>query len=346
MKRTRTLPTSTSAATLVKTAALALVTTLAATGCSADDGPSIVVYNAQHEQLLEELAPAFTEATGIEVKLRNGKDLEMSAQLVAEGDASPADVFLTENSPAMSQVEDEGLFAELPADVVSDIPQQFRPASGLWTGFVARSTVLIYNTDLVEESELPSSIMDLAGPEWAGRVSFSPTGADFQAIVAAMLELEGEAATRDWLAGIKANGTVYDGNNVVLDAVNAGESEVGISYHYYWYRDQEESGDSSDNSALHYFGNQDPGAFLSVSGAGILASSDNQTNAQKFIAFLTSEAGQQRLADSYALEYPLNPAVELAPPVQPLSSLQPPAVDVSDLDSQAVVALMTETGFL
>ena len=327
--------------------ALTLVTSLAAAGCSDDDdGPSIVVYNAQHEQLIEELAPAFTDETGIEVKLRNAKDLELAAQLVAEGDASKADVFLTENSPAMSQVERAGLFAELPSDIVSTIPEQFRPSSGLWTGFVARSTVLVYNTDLVQESELPASILDLADPEWAGRISFSPTGADFQAIVAAVLELEGENATRTWLEGIKANGTVYDGNNVVLESVNSGESEVGIIYHYYWYRDQEESGEVSDNSALYFFRNQDPGAFVSVSGAGILASSDNKADAEKFIDYLTSEAGQQGLADSYALEYPLNPAVQLDPPVEPFDSLQPPVVNVSDLDGQAVVDLMTEVGFL
>ena len=84
------------------------------------------------------------------------------------------------------------------------------------------------------ESELPDSIMDLADPEWQGRISFSPTGADFQAIVAAVLELEGEDATRAWLEGIKENGTVYDGNNVVLESVDSGESDVGIVYHYYW----------------------------------------------------------------------------------------------------------------
>ena len=315
-------------------------------GCGGDDGPKITVYNAQHEQLLEELAPKFTEETGIEVELRNGKDLELSNQLVQEGDASPADVFLTENSPAMSQVEKAGLFEELPADLVAPIPAQYRPTSGLWTGFVARSTVLVYNTDTVQESELPDSILDLADPEWAGRLSFSPTGADFQAIVAAVLETEGEEATRAWLEGIKANGTVYDGNNVVLEAVDSGESEVGIIYHYYWYRDLEEGGDVSDDSALHFFGDQDPGAFVSVSGAGVLASSDDKSDAEKFVQFLVDETGQQALADSYALEYPLNPAVQLDPPVKPFSELDPPQVNVSDLDAEAVVGLMTEVGFL
>ena len=101
--------------------------------------------------------------------------------------------------------------------------------------------------------------MDLADPKYAGMISFSPTGADFQAIVAAVLDLEGEEATRDWLAGLKANGTVYDGNNVVLESVNAGESAIGIIYHYYWYRDQAESGENSDNSAALLLRRPGPG---------------------------------------------------------------------------------------
>ncbi len=315
-------------------------------GCGLFGEPDLVVYNAQHEELMTEIVPIFEEETGLDVELRNGKDLELANQLVQEGDASPADVFLTENSPAMSQVEAAGLFEELPADLVAPIPEQFRPRSGLWTGFVARSTVLVYNTDQVQPSELPASILDLADPEWAGRISFSPTGADFQAIVAAVLELEGEDATRTWLEGIKANGTVYDGNNVVLESVDSGESEVGIVYHYYWERDRAENGDVSDNSEQHYFTDQDPGAFVSVSGAGVLASSDMKAEAREFIEFLVNEEGQQVLADSYALEFPLNPAIQLDPTVKSFDELEPPEVNVSDLDAERVVELMTEIGFL
>lgn len=323
-----------------------LVVALVSVGCSEDDGPKLVVYNAQHEQLLEEIAPKFEEKTGIDVELRNGSDSELAAQLIQEGKASSADVFLTENTPAMAAVERAGLLAPLDAAATEPIPAQYRPTSGLWTGFVARSTVLVYNPSLVAEKELPASILDLAKPEWAGKVSFSPTGADFQAIVAAVLHLEGEDATREWLEGLKANGTVYDGNNVVLEAVNSGEIATGIEYHYYWYRNQAESGDHSDDSALHFFGGGDPGAFISVSGAGVLKNAEHPDEAQQFVEYLTSEEGQQALADSYALEYPLNPAVELEPPVRPFAELQPPDVAVSDLDGDKVVELLSDAGFV
>ena len=230
----------------VATIALALPLLAA---CGGEDEPSLVVYNAQHKELIDEVAAAFTKETGIEVQLRNGSDLELANQLAAEGAASPADVFLTENSPAMTLVDTKGLFAELDQTTLDKVPAAYRPDDGEWTGFAARSTVLVYNTDMITEDELPASLLDLAEPEWKGKVSFSPTGADFQAIVSAVLATQGTEATRAWLAGLKANGTVYDGNNVVLESVNSGQRATGVIYHYYWYRDQEESGENSDSSS-------------------------------------------------------------------------------------------------
>ncbi len=326
-------------------AAVALALPLLA-ACGGDDKPSLVVYNAQHEELIDAVAKEFTQETGIRVQLRNGSDLELANQLAAEGPASPADVFLTENSPAMTLVDGKGLFTKLDQATLDRIPEQFRPDDDEWTGFAARSTVLVYNTGKVTADELPASLMDLAKPEWKGRIAFSPTGADFQAIVSAVLATQGEQATKAWLAGLKSNGAVYDGNNVVLEAVNSGQRDAGIIYHYYWYRDQEESGENSDSSALHYFGNNDPGAFISVSGAGVLKSSDDAADAQKFVQFLVGKQGQQVIADSYALEYPLNPEVDLGRGVKSLAELSPPDVDVSDLNGPKVVDMMQEAGFL
>lgn len=316
------------------------------TACGSEGKSSLVIYNAQHEELIAAVAKRFTKDTGIKVELRNGSDLELGNQLVAEGKASKADVFLTENSPAMTLVDDKGLLAKLNPSTLDRIPAQYRPADGDWTGFAGRSTVLVFNTDKVKESQLPTSLLDLAEPEWKGKVSFSPTGADFQAIVSAVLATQGEAATKKWLAGLKANGTVYDGNNVVLKSVNSGRTETGVIYHYYWYRDQEESGENSDHSKLHFFAKGDPGAFVSVSGAGVLKSSDHAKDAQRFVSYLTSKAGQKVIADSYALEYTLNPAIQLGRGVPSLARLQPPQVDVSALNGPKVVSLMQQAGFL
>jgi len=173
----------------VAAAAVVLVSLAPVTsGCGVVGGPDLVVYNAQHEELMVEIVPIFEEKTGLDVELRNGKDLELANQLVAEGEDSPADVFLTENSPAMSIVDNADLFAPVSESALEPIPDEYVPSSGNWTGILARSTVAMYNTDALEKQDLPDSILDFAEPEWKGRVGFSPTGADFQAIVSAVLE--------------------------------------------------------------------------------------------------------------------------------------------------------------
>lgn len=314
--------------------------------CSLLSPPDLVVYNAQHEELLDEIVPLFEEQTGLDVELRSGKDLEMANQIVEEGKDSPADVFLTENSPAMSIVDNAGLFAEVPEGALANIPERYVPEDRRWVGFLARSTVAMYNTGSMTEADMPASILDFAKPEWKGRVGFSPTGADFQAIVSAVLELEGEEATREWLAGLKANGVVLQNNLVVMQAVDSGEIDAGIAYHYYWYRDREENGQDSDSSALHFFGDQDPGAFLSVSGAGILAAGEHQDAAAQFVEWLTGAEAQQAMAESYALEYPLNPEASLNPDVKAFDELEPPTVDMANLNGPRVTELMTEAGLL
>ncbi len=72
---------------------------------------------------------------------------------------------------------------------------------------------------------------------------------------------------------MKTNAKIYNDNIATMKAVNAGEVDGGIIYHYYWFRDQANTKEGSGNTALHYFKNHDPGAFVSLSGGGVLKSS-------------------------------------------------------------------------
>jgi len=313
---------------------------------SAADDDGIVVYNAQHESLAKEWAEGFTKETGIKVTLRNGGDSEFSNQLVAEGAASPADVFLTENSPAMVLVEQAGLFAPVDADTLAEVPEHFHPASGKWIGIAARSTVFAYNKDKLKEDQLPKSMLDLADPDWKGRWAASPSGADFQAIVSALLELKGEQATADWLKAMKENSTAYRGNGTVMKAVNAGEIDGGIIYHYYWFGDQAKTGENSDHVALHYFRNQDPGAFVSLSGGGVLASSKHPKEAQAFLKWIAGKGGQDVLKNGTSYEYAVGVGADSNPKLVPLADLDAPKVEPSMLNSKKVTDLMTAAGLL
>jgi iron(III) transport system substrate-binding protein len=327
----------------------AVVSALAATGaltaCSSG-GDALVVYSAQHESLVRTMLEDFTEETGIELEFRDANDSELANQIVQEGEASPADVFLTENSPAIDVVDREGLLAPLDQQTLDQVDEAYRPSSGNWVGFAARSTALIYNPAEVAEDELPASMLDLAEPEWQGRVAIAAGGADFQAIVSAVLALEGEQATREWLTGLERNAEIYASNTAIMKAVDEAEVPVGITYHYYWFRDQAQNGLIGDDAELHYFGNQDPGAFVSVSGAGVLAASDRAEDAQKLVAYLTGRAAQEKLADSSALEYAVGTGVESAEALPPLAELDAPEIDPGELSSPEVTALMQEVGLL
>jgi len=339
-------------------AAVGIATLLGTSACSAgapadstadDSGKlsgSITVYNAQHEELTQAWADEFTKETGVTVTLRNGDDSELGNQIVQEGSASPADVFLTENSPAMSLVDGAGLLAPVDPATLENVPERFRPSTGNWTGIAARSTVFAYNPELLSEDELPASLVDLADPSWEGRWAASPSGADFQAIVSAFLELKGEAATKTWLAAMKQNAVVYKGNSTIMKAVNAGEIPGGVIYHYYWFGDQAGTGENSSNTEMHYFKNQDPGAFVSLSGGGVLDTSENSTAAQAFLAFITGKDGQEILQTGASFEYPVASETDANPQLIPLDELDAPEIDPAKLNSTKVTDLMTEVGIL
>jgi iron(III) transport system substrate-binding protein len=321
----------------------------AASGSASADGKvsgEITVYNAQHESLTKEWVDAFTAETGVKVTMRQGSDTELSNPIVQEGAASPADVFLTENSPAMAQVENAGLFADVDKATVDQVPAEYRPSTSKWTGIAARSTVLVYDKAKLSEDKLPKSMLDLAKPEWKGKWAASPSGADFQAIVAALLELKGEAATKEWLKAMKDNSKAYKGNSTAMKAVNAGEIDAALIYHYYYFGDQAKTGENSKNVSQYYFKNQDPGAFLSVSGGGVLKSSKNAAAAQEFLKFVTGKKGQEILQKGTSFEYAIASDVPANDKLVPVKDLQAPTVDPAKLNSEKVTDLMTEAGLL
>ena len=313
---------------------------------AADNNDGIVVYNAQHENLVKSWVDGFTKETGIKVTLRNGDDSELGNQLVQEGSASPADVFLTENSPSMVLVDNANLFAPLDSDTLKQVPAEYRPAHGRWIGIAARSTVFVYNPAKLSEQQLPKSLMDLAKPEWKGRWAASPSGADFQAIVSAMLALKGEKATLEWLKAMKANFVAYKGNSTVMKAVNAGQIDGGVIYHYYRFVDQSKTGENSKNTQLYYFKHQDLGAFVSLSGGGVLASSKHKAQAQAFIKYITGKEGQESLRTNNAFEYAVGVNAASNPKLVPLKDLDATKVEPATLNSKKVIELMTQAGLL
>ena len=125
----------------------------------------LILYGAQHQQTVDMITEAFTKATGITVKVHLGEAPEIANQIAAEGDASPADVVFTENSPELVLLDERGLLAEIEAKTLAAVPARDSAPDGDWIGVLARENVLAFNPDMVKEGDLP---LDAARPGEAG----------------------------------------------------------------------------------------------------------------------------------------------------------------------------------
>jgi iron(III) transport system substrate-binding protein len=308
-----------------------LAASAAACGAGGGDAPAngLILYNGQHLQTTQALVSAFERQTGITVTIRSGDEDQLAEQIMQEGSRSPADVIFTENSPALMKLAGQHLLVPVDKATLAAVPSSDDSPAGNWVGVSARVSALVYNTNALKPSQLPSSVMDLANPQWAGKLGIAPSETDFQPIITSIADTYGSAAALAWLKAVKSNAGshVYPDNETIASEVNSGQVEIGLINHYYWYRLRAEIGAGAMHSALHYFAPDDPGYVLDVSGAGILASSTHQAAAQKFLAFLVSAAGQKIIATTDSYEYPIRPGVAANAALPPLSSLHPDPAD-------------------
>jgi iron(III) transport system substrate-binding protein len=319
-----------------------------ASGATASAG-SITLYSGQHEQTTQSLVNAFEQQTGIHVNVRYNDEDSFADEIVTEESHPVADVFYTENSPALEYLQDKGLLAPVAAATLAKTPAQYNSPQGDWVGISARVSVLIYNPSLISASALPTSVLQLANPKYKGKLAFAAGETDFQPVVTSVARSYGAAAASTWLDGIKENAGahVYPDNETIADEVNRGAVAFGVVNQYYWYRMEAELGAANVHSKITYFAPHDPGYVVDVSGAGILKSSKNQAGAQKFLAFLVSKQGQDIIAHSISYEYPLDDGVLTTAPETPFNQLQPASISIADLgDGSTAIALLQKAGLL
>jgi iron(III) transport system substrate-binding protein len=330
------------------TTIVVLALALPAAGCGGDEaaGGPLTVYSGREEELVAPLFEKFTDATGVAVEVRYGDSAELAATIAEEGDNSPADVFFAQDPGSLGAVDPQ--LEELPQATLDRVAARFRDAEGRWVGTSGRTRVLAYNTDRVQESDLPASVLELTRPEWKGRVGVAPTNASFQAFVTAMRLSLGDERTREWLEALRANGAkTYEKNLPIVEAVAAGEVDVGLVNHYYLALVKEEQPDAP--VANHLFEAGDPGTLVSVAGAGVLASTDQRDDAEAFVEFLLSEDAQRFYVDqAEENEYPLGAGIDPPAGRVPLDEIQGPDVELTAFGAEleSTVELLRETGWL
>jgi iron(III) transport system substrate-binding protein len=344
----RLLPAAAAALLLLTAACGADDTVESADGAAVSaDSEGLVVYSGRNENLIGPLLEQFTAATGIEVTARYGGSAELAAQLLEEGERTPASVFLSQDAGALGALQQAGRLEALDQEQLDAVPSPYRSAEGRWVGVSGRARVLVYDSEQVDEAELPQSVFALTEPQYRGRVAYAPTNASFQSFVTGMRVVHGEEHTREWLEGFAANEPVaYERNGLIVDAVDAGQVPFGLVNHYYLYEKASETSGGLEalTARNHLFEPGDIGNLVNVSGVGVLAGQAD-ADAAALVEYLLGTEAQTYFAEE-TKEFPLVGDLQPdVPGLPPLASLQGPDVDLSELDTlEETLRLLDEVG--
>lgn len=322
--------------------ALVAIGALAPVACSSD-GDVLTIYSGRELDLIGPILERFAEEEGIDIEVRDGTTAELALLIDEEGERSPADVFLSQSPGAVGFLDQRGRLGSLPDAVLDAVPEVDRADDGHWVGITGRVRTLVYNPELIDESELPASVLDLTDPRFDGLLAVAPPNASFQDFVTGLRSELGDDGALAFLEGLAGNDALTFPNNIaILDAVNRGEVAMGLINHYYWF---EHAVDDPDQvSRLHFFDDGDLGSMLLVTAASVVETSDDPELAAELVAFLLGEEAQTYFAEE-TLEYPLAAGVEPVEGLFPLDEIVSARLDFGTLGSlDETIALIDESG--
>lgn len=296
----------------------ALVLALAACG-DADRAPGgdvaeteaarVVVYTSRQPHLIEPLFERYTAETGVRVDFTSDNEASLIERLAAEGARTRADVFITVDAGNLWHAAERDLLRPLDSELLGQaIPAALRDEEGRWFGLSLRARVLVYHPDRVDASEL-STYEDLADPRWAGRLCLRSSRKVYnQSLVALLIEHHGEDRAAEivsgWVSNLATN--PYSSDTQVIEAVAAGQCDVGIVNSYYLGR---LVANDPDYPVRLFWANQETtGVHVNISGAGVTRHAPRPDQGQALIEWLASDSAQAEFAERN-LEFPANPAV-------------------------------------
>ncbi|MEM6452330.1 MAG: Fe(3+) ABC transporter substrate-binding protein [Cyanobacteria bacterium P01_D01_bin.105] len=306
------------------------------TSGAASGANSVVnIYSARHYDVDEVLYDRFTDDTGIEVNILEGKPDELIERIKNEGAQSPADVYMAVDAGRLWRAQEAGIFQGAESEVLKGaVPESLRSPNDEWFGLTSRARVLVYNSANVDPAEL-STYEALANPEWNGRVCVrSSSNVYNQSLVGSMVETIGPEATEAWAKGLVANfARQPEGGDVdQIRAVASGLCDVAIVNHYYWARlaksDDADNLEAIAKTAVFFPNQDDRGTHVNVSGMGLVKDAPNRENAIAFMEYLVSADVQEIFAETNN-EYPVVPGVEVDPVVAELGEFKVDEVNVS-----------------
>lgn len=317
---------------------------LASCSSSGEQGTELTVYSGRSEEYLGDVFERFQEESGIRLNVRYADSAELAAQLLEEGGNSPADLFISQDAGSLGAVAEAGLLDLLSESILNEVPSAFSSQEKFWVGITGRTRVFAYSPSRLKD--LPMSYRDVTNPIYKGRIGIAPTNGSFQAFVTALRINAGEAATEQWLRDLVANEPrYYEKNSMIVEAIDAGEIDLGLVNHYYVYEVSKALG-REIGVKVGFFEKGDLGNLINVSGGGILKTSGKKEAAEKFLAYLLSSYAQETFVREVQ-EYPLLPGVEGPAGLPSIEELGAPLVDLNSLkDLRGTQQLLIKVGLL
>lgn len=298
---------------LVATAGFMLA--LPATVRAAEEEKVLNVYSARHYPSDAELYAGFEKASGIRVRVIEGKGEELITRLTNEAQASPADVFIVVDAGNLWRAENAGLLRPVASKTLeARIPASLRDPAGRWFGFSKRARVIAVSRARAGEAAA-STYAALADPRNRGQVCVRSSSNIYNlSFMAALIERVGEAKAEAWAKGVVANFArpPQGGDIDQITAIAAGECSMALVNHYYWVR-LATSSDPADRKAadavkLVFPDQAAEGTHVNIGGAGVLTHAPHPQNAQAFLEYLAGEEAQRIFAQGNN-EYPAVPGV-------------------------------------
>lgn len=323
---------------------LSLITALNASPVFAQD---LTIYSSRAEQLLQPVITKYKEQTGVNINLISDKDAPIMERMRAEGKNSPADILITVDGGNLWQASQMGLLQPIESTVLTEnIPAHLRAENNEWFGLSVRERTIFYNTDKVKPEEL-STYKDLADPKWKGKLCLRTSKKVYNQSLVAMLITEfgaeqTEAIVKGWVNNLATQPFADDTS--LLEAIAAGQCEVGIANTYYFGR---LVATKPNIPVTMFWADQDgSGTHVNVSGAGIAKYSKNKEEAQKFLEWLSSDQAQNLFTDLNH-ESPANDKVAPSDVVAKWGEHKTNLINVSNAGSKQkeAVILMDRAGY-
>ncbi|MVW73805.1 extracellular solute-binding protein [Pseudomonas xionganensis] len=321
--------------------------TLSALAGAVQAADEVVVYSARIDELIKPVFDAYTEKTGVKVKFITDKEAPLLARLQAEGANTPADMLITVDAGNLWQAEQEGVLKALDSDVIeANIPAQYRSSTGSWTGLSLRARTIFYSTERVQPNEL-STYEALADKNWEGRLCLRTSKKVYnQSLTATLIETHGAEKTEEIVKGWVANlaTDVFPDDTALLQAIDAGQCDVGITNTYYYGRLVKQQ---PNLKVKPFWPNQaDRGVHVNLAGAGVTKHAPNAEAAQKLLEWMTTEEAQGLFA-ALNQEFPANPAVPASPEVAAWGSFKADSIatEVAGKRQAEATMLMDRAGW-